>query len=200
MQIKKFNGYKEFCTEVIQTMDNIKGTYASIMVAAFYEDAVALIKEFARYDIVTLYSLDIQDFLWDGYDREYCITLVKNLDGHEGEYALHCEKAYLKEKDVYLYGECDIAYFANDCHSRMLSRNSSGTCYEVRFFDDEEEDCIAECDCQDCMCSTKHEVHLNEDMKGFTISSSDKHGYSCISFYSTDEKYVHDMLKYYREL
>lgn len=204
MQIKKFTGYKDFCAEAIQALGKMKGEHDSVMVAAFYEDAMALIKEFARYDIVVLHSLDIQDFGWANYDREYYITLAKNIEGHEGEYALYCEKAYLSDKDVYLYGECDIAYFANDCHSRMLNRIVSNQRYEVSFFDDEEYDedksCFDDCDCADCPYDNSDDVYVNEDMKGFTISSSDKHGYSCVSFYSTDEEQVKEMLKYYRKL
>ena len=185
MKTKKFEDFSSFCKDVIDSMESVKQT---ISIACFYEEATEIIKYLSRYDKVRLFSIELRDFMWNGYDKEYYITLSKD---EEGDYLLYCEQAYVEEKDIYLFVECDIAYIVEDCSSRIIKRMSSNVSYETRFFDDEED----VCSCKTCDCKTE----IDEDMKGFTISTSDDYGYSSFSFHATDKNLVKEILRLYKK-
>jgi hypothetical protein len=190
MKVRNFSDFSSFCKDVIDNMESVKQT---ISIACFYEDAVEIVKGLSKYDKVRLFSIELRDFMWDGYDNEYYITLSKD---EEGDYLLYCEKAYVKEKDIYFFVECDIAYIAEDCSSRIIKRMSSNVFYETRFFDDEEDFCS----CEKCADKLKiGEIEIDEDMKGFTVSTSDDYGYSSFSFHATDENFVKEILKLYKK-
>lgn len=189
MEIKKYNDYSEFVKSV---MDNMESVRQNITIVAFYEDASAILKHIAKYEKSILHSIDIHDYMWENYDSEYYITLSKD---DEGDYLIYCEKAYDDKKDVYLYGESNIVYIAEDCSAKVLKRLYSDIYYEVRFFDDEEDDF-------DKMVKTMmnvDEIEMDEDMKGFTVSRSDDYGFSTFSFHSTDEDLVKRVLKDYKK-
>ena len=88
-----------------------------VMFVGFYEDAIEVIKELMMFDEVMPHSLEIHPVDWDWYDREYYVTLDKNLE-------LWCEEGYnLNEDNEFYYeSEADVLFIADDCNSVILRK------------------------------------------------------------------------------
>jgi len=119
-----------------------------IVAVLYYEDAIKLLRELLSFDDVEISALDIEPPLYNGYDREYYVSL--------DEYkTLSVEPAYVG--DIYLNTDADKLLIDGAAHSGAISDMPLDHCYEVLV--DEIDDEFAECE-------TNH-IH------NFTFSLSD---------------------------
>ena len=121
----------------------------NVTFVGFYEDAIEVLKELMMHDEIVPYSLEIHPAEYDGYDKEYYVTL-------DNEMSLFCEPAYHVEHEIYYFDECDIAFIRNDVNSAILARIEADELYEVTYTDEVEDDkkpycgeCCGECCCED---------------------------------------------------
>ena len=166
-----------------------------VMFVGKYEDAIVVIKELLMYDEVFPHYIKITSEFWDGYDKEYYVTLDEDMN-------VWCEKAYDSEYSRYIYEETECLFIADDCSSAILSKIDcdENTIYEVSYDLDDECDCNCGC----CNCNDNHEVitrvATDEDgkLRGFEKSwkthEDGLHYHSTYSFYSSDEKMLKNML------
>lgn len=209
MDIKDFCCHGCFTDEVIE---NIEKVDCSIDIVCHYYDAREIIKNLI-FNGCTLGNITLEDEECCGYRDAFVITVSKVIDG---EYSIWCEPMMREDSDRYIYCEADLTYVFDYCNAKILRSIKSDVVYQV-FMNDEEE--IAdefECDgdCANCDLNGYHDdvaadyiksqvkpktesVKMDEDMKGFTISTSDTYGNSTFSFHSTDVNLVKEMLKKY---
>jgi len=168
-----------------------------------YDDAVKVIKELMFYDGVYPYQILIEPEEWDGYDKEYLVTLDSDL-------CVWCEKVC--REHGYIEIETDCALIADDCSSVLLKKIfcDDEKMYEVSYDLDYEEESNCECDgnCE-CCCFAKnddeHEVvtrvttDKNGKVMGFEKAWDTKDGnmnyHTTYSFYSNNENMLKDLLK-----
>ena len=150
-----------------------------------YELATALLSELIQSDI-PIGQIDISDYEWSGYDREYMVTIM---DGN-----VYCNQAYGRKvdgysKDEYIESSSDIVYVHQDCNSKILKYIDCDEIYEfsiydVDDFDDFDCNCF-ECKHDECLCDRCSDVDDdNDDEDDGTISycsdsstvSKDKNG------------------------
>lgn len=172
--------------------ENVNKHHEDVQFVGFYEDAVDVISELVSYDDVYLYQVHIEPEEWDGYDKEYLVSLDENL-------CIWCEKAYRYksegyEKDEYLYSEAYCTLIADDCNSALLSHIKSEVLLEVSYGIEDENEC--DCDCEHCLCnneSGKHEemTRVAVDEKGNT------RGFEKSWTTHEDGMYYHSTYKYY---
>ena len=117
-----------------------------------YELATALLSELIQSDI-PIGQIDISDYEWSGYDREYMVTIM---DGN-----VYCNQAYGRKvdgysKDEYIESSSDIVYVHQDCNSKILKYIDCDEIYEfsiydVDDFDDFDYNCF-DCGHENCSC------------------------------------------------
>lgn len=145
-----------------------------------YELATALLSELIQSDI-PIGQIDISDYEWSGYDREYMVTIM---DGN-----VYCNQAYGRKvdgysKDEYIESSSDIVYVHQDCNSKILKYIDCDEIYEFSIYDVDDFDDI-DYNCFDCgydKCSC--DKCLDDDDEDGTISycsdsstiSKDKNG------------------------
>lgn len=209
MDSKVFESYEDFACEIVQKMQYVED---AIDIVCFYEDARTMIRELILTGACTVGCVDIHDPEWKGYDKEYYITVSKVIDD---EWTIWCEPAMREHETDYIYGEADICYLFDNCSSRIIKRIKSSLCYETTIADKDDFECDGDCanydlnENQDIDSYFNHtkvqhkpkteNIKMDDDMKGFTISTSDDYGYSSFSFHSTDESLVKEMLKNYKK-
>ena len=176
-----------------------------VMFVGKYEDAIVVIKELLMYDEVLPHHIKITPEFWDGYDKEYYVTLDEDMD-------IWCEKAYDYENARYVYDETECLFIADDCNSAILSKVfcPENTTYEVSYILDEEEiECDCNCECCQCMNDELsfesngkyHNISKTKDGKvaGFSTTwTNEKDGEtSCSSFsyYGDNEETVKRLAK-----
>lgn len=202
MDIKNFKTYEDLAYEVMKKMPSVEST---IDIVCFYEDAKQIIRELILTGACTVGNIELYEPEWDGYEDEYYLSVSK----FDDEWQIWCQPAFDVDKGIYLYGEADICYILDNCNSRILHQLKSHIVYETHVdeMNEEYEDDI--CMCPEC-CAEREadkvkktishsDVKMDDDMKGFIISSSDDYGYSSFSFHSTDESLVKEMMKIYKK-
>ena len=164
--------------------DVLKGSEC-VSAVCHYELATALLSELIQSDI-PIGQIDISDYEWSGYDREYMVTIM---DGN-----VYCNQVYGRKvdgysKDEYIESSSDIVYVHQDCNSKILKHINCDEIYEFSIYDVDDFDDF-ECDCfkcrhENCSCGgfCSDEDDDNDDEDG-TISyhsdsstvSKDKNG------------------------
>ena len=155
-----------------------------IAIIAKYDEAAHLITELIRMGY-SLHSIELNDVLYNGYDKEYIISLL-NL-GVEDE--IWCEP--MLRENGYLNDSSTVIYVMNNCSSKLLTHLDSENIFEVQIGDDADE-YTNECD----KCVEVTESANN--MHGFTVNKSGKNNYNSFSFYSTDKELVTEMAKIFK--
>lgn len=178
-----------------------------VSVVCHYELATALLSELIQSDI-PIGQIDISDYEWSGYDREYMVTIM---DGN-----VYCNQAYGRKvdgysKDEYIESSSDIVYVHQDCNSKILKYIDCDEIYEFSVEElngiDEDEMCCSGCaDCEDTddEITTHHSnsVTVSRDKfgtpTGFTKSWFRDNGdgvsqYSSYSYYCNDEDILRDL-------
>lgn len=196
-----FENYDELvcdiCDEYDAMCEELCSLEADVMIVAKYENARNIIAGLVRLGHDIKY-IELTDEMWDGYDREFYITLTD-----EG---IFCEKGYDEDNECYLNDEPKVLYIMDDCNSKILQCISTNCAYSVTLeeekwfgdfedeyeFDDEEE---CDGDCGNCKYNKYEDDESEEDdLKGFTISGSDEHSSWSRSFYSSDKDLVRTIL------
>lgn len=77
-----------------------------------YDNAVIVLKELFKYEEVTPFLIDISDESFDGYNKEFIISV--NNDGD-----VFCEKFYCKDK--YLAPDDGLTFVFKDCTDECIS-------------------------------------------------------------------------------
>lgn len=142
-----------------------------------YEMAAALLSELIQSG-VTIGQININDYEWDHYDREYLVSIM---DG-----SLYCSPIYGRKKDGYsrdgyLETYADVVYIHQDCNSTLLKYLDCDRIFEFAVeeldevdFDEDIElsfDLDFECDgdCKRCVLSDNNDDE--EDEESFYSSS-----------------------------
>lgn len=208
--MKKF--YIEDLYDVAEAMydEIVEKDKEEVMFVGHYDEAIEMIKNLMIQDDVMPHAIEIHDVEWDGYDKEYYVSLDSNLE-------LWVEPA-IGVKGNYLTSFVNVMFVTGDCNSKILQVIESDEVVEIAFFDDEdceEEwfDCCGECICN-CEChegcnveaeepnsnSVKTRVAVDEDgnICGFEktwISDEDgMHYYSHYEHFSNNEKLLRHLM------
>lgn len=134
-----------------------------VSVVCHYELATALLSELIQSGI-PIGQIDISDYGWNGYDREYMITIM---DGN-----VYCNQAYGRKKDGYSRDEylesfSNVVYIHQDCNSKILKYIDCDEIYEFSIidfdeFDDFDYNCF-ECGHDKCSCDKCSDVDDDDD-------------------------------------
>lgn len=127
-----------------------------------YDNAVIIIKELLGFDYLTPYFIQLTDPLWDGYDKEFIISVNNN-----GE--VFCEKYY--RNDSYLNGD-GIVFILPDCSDECVTHLHNTCCeydilVDVSFADNIDFECDGlcgvKCDtvCVDEFCDSSAEPNIH---------------------------------------
>lgn len=160
-----------------------------------YDIATALLSELIQSE-VSIGQINISDYEWNGYDKEYAVTIM---DGY-----LYCNPIYGMKKDGYskegyLGTYADVAYVHQDCNSKLLKYLECDKVYEFTVDElDDIDDCEEECsdDSDDITTHHSNSVTVSRDKfgnpTGFSKSwfRDDGDGvlqYSSYSYYCSDE-------------
>jgi len=137
----------------------------SAITALFYDEAKELMRELLKYDEVDAYGIEIHPEEWEGYNKEYYITLSDDL-------TLFVEQAYQKDKDRYLSFEHDCLILGSGVNSKIALKNEAehAPVYEAVFEGDEDFDCsdceLCACDCEHCEDNDDAVIHFEINMNG----------------------------------
>lgn len=136
----------------------------STIVALFYDDALQLMRELLTYEEVEPFTISISSEQFDGYSKEFYITLA-------GDLQLFIEKA-IGPKGGYLNFEDDCLVLYPDTNSAIIEKNyaKESPVYEAIFDGDKEldrEDCdLIACKCGKCKTSGGKCRHLGTEGEG----------------------------------
>ena len=155
-----------------------------------YEIATALLSELIQSEI-SIGQINISDYAWNGYDKEYVITIM---DGN-----VYCNPAF-GTHDEYLESYADIAYIHQECNSKFLKYLECDKVYE---FAVEELDDIDDFD-DEIVTHHSDSVTVSRDRYGtpigFTKSWSRDNGegvmqYSSYSYYCSNKNVLRSMAR-----
>lgn len=184
-----FQNVKELA---IAMTDESKDYCHTSCAVCFYEYATRLIEELVKYGM-SIFSIDIHDYDFNLYDREYIVFLDNN--------EIYCEELYIPDKNVYLTFGADSVYVHQDCNSKLLKSIDGGCVIEFRDkeYDDEDEfndifeDDFRCCDCDFCdveddTFGTNENVYVSRKKDGTpegftkTLSETKNNTYSSYSY------------------
>lgn len=150
-----FEDVHELSAEMLHDALNFSDCVSAV---CHYEIATTLLSELIQSE-VSIGQLDISDYEWNGYDKEYVISLM---DGN-----VYCSPAYGMKKDghshnSYLETYADIMYVHQDCNSKILKYIDCDKLYEFAVSDfDEANDFEGE-------CVDQHDDHTDDTDDGIT--------------------------------
>lgn len=187
-----FEDVHELSVEMLHDALNFSDCVSAV---CHYEIATTLLSELIQSE-VSIGQLDISDYEWNGYDKEYVISLM---DGN-----VYCSPAYGMKKDgysqnSYLETYADVMYVHQDCNSKILKYIDCDKLYEFAVEEfDESDDCEEECldNSDDITAQHSDHVTVSRDKLGNPTGFSkswfrdDGNGitqYSSYSYYCNDE-------------
>lgn len=188
LEILHFND----CCDVADAMfEDISSGDICVSVYCHYDYAIGILKSLLSSDKTFIKSIEIRDYEWNHYDREFIITLMGD--------AIYCEPAFNTETNQYLLSGCNVAYVHMDCNSSILKKIDCPKMYDfsVDFFDDDSDDI---CESSEYFSEgTNISKDKNGNPEGFTKSwTSDVNGiqkHSSYSFYSNDMEVLREAAK-----
>jgi hypothetical protein len=124
MERKFFDSCEDLCEYMIDQAQN--GTYS--VAVLFYDDAMWLIREFAKYDDIDIEALNIEPYDYNFYGKEYYVSLANDM-------VLSVEPAYVDGR--YLSTEADIMLVDGDACSTILKYLPERKCREIYIGEDE---------------------------------------------------------------
>lgn len=201
-----FEDVHELSTVMLYDALNLSDCVSAI---CHYEMATALLSEIIQAD-VPIGQIDICDYEWSGYDKEYAVTIM---DGN-----VYCSPLFGMKKDGYsrdgyLESYADIAYFHQDCNSKLLSRLECDKAYEFAVDElDEIDDYEDTCSCCERYTDSDDDIvtHHSDSVTvsrnkygvptGFTKSWSRDNGngvtqYSSYTYYCNNENILRSLAK-----
>lgn len=170
----------------------------------YYDDAIKVIKALAKYDDTYIHQVAIEPVEWDGYDKEYLVTLDTDL-------GIWCEKCQ-RENGEYLELDDGLVLIADDCNSAILKCIYSDDVYEVSYnFAEDADECETNCKEIDENDDESLDNYINESihmsftkegkLAGFSKSWCNQvNGINCYSSYSHYGDNEEAVKKHAREL
>ena len=141
----------------------------SVSIVCKYDMAKCVIKELLTDSDIVPHSIELQDAFWDGYNREFLISIRGN--------DLYCE--YFYRNNTYLNWGDDVTFILPDCSKECVDfiKNSiypKQACFEVEFTCDgcDDEDESVELIKNDDGEIVGFSVNSSEDFKDGTISTT----------------------------
>lgn len=124
-----YDDMESFVGDVADQYDKRKDELDDISIIAKYNEAKEVIKDllFIGYD---LFSVEINDVEYDGYDDEYIISLYDK--------SVYCEP--FKRATGYIHEDSTITYISNECNSKCLDYIGSDKIYAFEIGDEQEID------------------------------------------------------------
>lgn len=200
----------EDLSEIAEVMylDVTVGGYGDAVFVGYYEDAITVLKHLFMFEEPMPFHINIEDVDWDGYNKEYLVTLDSKMN-------VWCEKAYDYEHNRYLVTEAGCAYVADNCNASLLKciNCCEDELYEVSYdLDDDESDCECDGKCECCNCNQDKKNHddAHEEITRVATDDSGKlrgfekswethedglHYHSTYSFFSSNEDMLKNMMK-----
>lgn len=134
---------EELVATVMSDVENIDIAYRII---AKYEEASAIVKELLQYEETSAYHLEIWDEGWDGYDKEFLITIDSTL-------AILCEPLY--QDGDYLSYDSDKVFIMDGCSQKSVADCEDDVVTIVTYSDS-----VDECgyECKECTCKENSAV------------------------------------------
>lgn len=177
MKDLSFGSTEEFCELVDDIISDSENEIIDIV--AKYDDVKEILKELVYYGR-ELEFVELEPAEWNGYDKEYSISVFDN--------KVSCEKLW--HEDRYYGSDAEIVFFMEDVNSKVIkSYPECSKMYEVHI-DDDEDEFVCDGDCDNCSLNDDDtDISINHEddgMHGFTVTQSDEHGCSTYSYYSTD--------------
>ncbi len=187
--------FYDFCDLADCMIDKAKNE-VDVSAICHFEYASSLLHELIKKNCMVS-SIDISDYSFDGYDREYLISLNR-----EHEIIVKPLYSYKKDgykRDGYLYHEGEFVYIHQDCCSEILNYVTGDHLYEFSVAElDKDEENTSEC------CSELNESHhisydkngkLTGFQKAWTENSDGVPSYFSVSFSSEDESKIINFAK-----
>ena len=184
-----FEDVYELSVEMLHDALNFSDCVSAV---CHYDMATALLSELIQSE-VPIGQINISDYEWSGYDKEYTVTIMNG--------NVYCSPSYGMKKDgysrdTYLETYADIMYAHQDCNSMVLKYIDCDKIFE--FSVEESDDCEEECLDNSDDITTHHSdsVTVSRDKfgnpTGFSKSwfRDDGDGitqYSSYSYYCNDE-------------
>lgn len=124
-----YDDMESFVGDVADQYDKRKDELDDISIIAKYNEAKEVIKDllFIGYD---LFSVEINDVEYDGYDDEYIISLYDK--------SVYCEP--FKRDTGYIHEDSTITYISNECNSKCLDYVGSNKIYAFEIGDEQKID------------------------------------------------------------
>lgn len=126
----------ENITDLADIMLNDATEGGFVTAIAKYEDAIDLTKEILCSEETTIECITVEPPEHDGYDKEFFVTLDKNMKLWV-EKAWHEANKYLDAG--YLMTDADTIYILDYCSSKILDRLDQGHCVAVSIDDDDDD-------------------------------------------------------------
>lgn len=113
-----FEDYEELGSYMI---DKAQDGFYTVAVL-FYYDALSLLRELMRYNDVEVEALDIKPGEYDGYDKEYYVSLADDM-------VVSVEPAYVSDR--YLNAEADLTLIDGKASSAIIKDLNENKYYEI---------------------------------------------------------------------
>lgn len=168
-----------------------------VQVVGFYEEISDVLKEILQYDEVSVGNIELNSADWNGYLKEYYLTIDEDM-------VVCVEPGYYAEKEIYLQYEAETLIICDDCNSVIVKNNmyEGAVSYCYRYDGDCDYGCCDCCECDnDSQTGESTYVSRNSDgrVTGFSKSWSDMADgvsyYSSYSHYSDNEESVRKVAK-----
>lgn len=129
--------YKQVALDNFYSFASMMHKYASdgndVYAILYYDDAIELMRTLLLYRDVSIGGLEIAQFDYNGYDKEYFVSLTGM--------TLDIEPAWGDANEYhdagYLWYEADLVFASGDVHSSLLKDQDPEMCYEVVWMDED---------------------------------------------------------------
>ena len=131
--------YKQIAIDNFYSLASAMHKHASngnnVYALLYYDDAIELMRTLLLYRDISIGGIDIAQFDYKGYDKEYFVSLTGMILDIEPAWAEACEY----HDAGYLGYEPDLIFMSGDVHSSLLKDQDPEICYEI-IWEDEDHD------------------------------------------------------------
>ena len=121
MKCKYFDSHRDLADYMYEKAYDDENYVVSVL---FYEDAIKLMRELVKKDDVKVVAVDVAPVEYNGYDKEYYVSLTDDM-------YLAVEPAYSETNERYLATDADILLIHGDANSRILGTIDFRRCKEI---------------------------------------------------------------------
>lgn len=130
-----FENHEELAECMISVANHGDTAYA----ICFMDDASELLKELMRYDDVTIGGINISQEEYNGYSKEYYVSI-------DGNMIVDVEPAWHKANEYhdagYLWFDADKVFIVGEANSAIIKNVDKDKCYEIGFETPKDDDFI----------------------------------------------------------